>query len=123
MFDCKLALARIEGDLELMRELAGLFFTEAPRLLAEVRSSTVRADGPALQRNAHKLKGAVGCFAAKGAMDAAQALEVLGDEGNFAGAQEAYERLENEISLLRSALTLWLGDPSGESSIKPSEVL
>ncbi len=36
-FDREAALVRVGGDLGLLREIAGLFFGEAPRLLSDIR--------------------------------------------------------------------------------------
>jgi HPt (histidine-containing phosphotransfer) domain-containing protein len=99
VYDRETALSRVEGD-----DVVELFLEEAPGLLAGIRASMGRGDGPGLMRAAHKLKGAAGSLAANGAVHAAQALEMLGAEGNLAGAGEEYGRLEREIGRLRRAL-------------------
>lgn len=74
-FDQNVALARVEGDTELLREIVALFSDEAPRLLSEIRESITHCDSKALERAAHSLKGSVGSFGAQGAFDAALRLE------------------------------------------------
>ena len=103
-FDPAVVLKRVDGDMELLREIAGLFFEDTPRLLAEARAAIARADGSALERAAHALKGAVGNFGARAAFDAAMALEKMGRAGPLTHAPESLATLEQQIALLRPAL-------------------
>ncbi len=104
VFDQKAALARVEGDRDLLREIAGLFFAEAPELLSAIQESITRCDAQALERAAHTLKGAVANFGAPGAFDAAWRLEVMGRGGDLTNVQETYAELETEVTHLRGAL-------------------
>ena len=74
-FDMAAALERVDGDMELMKELAGLFLGECPRRMADIHRAIDRRDGPELQRAAHYLKGSVGNFGARRAFEAAGRLE------------------------------------------------
>lgn len=103
-FDLASALARVEGDEVLLRQLIGLFFAQAEKLLPEVRSASKRGDGKALERFAHKLKGSMGCFSATAAIEAALQLEIMGREAEFGQAEEALARLEMEVARLREEL-------------------
>ena len=104
IFDSTATLSWVDGDAELLREVIDLFISEAPEMLSNIRESIARSDAQALERAAHKLKGSVGNFRATGAMDASEVLEVMGRDGDLASADEAYDRLESEISLLERAL-------------------
>jgi len=103
-FDQNVALARVEGDTELLQEIVALFSDEAPRLLSEIRESITHCDSKALERAAHSLKGSVGSFGAQGAFDAALRLEVMGCGGDFTHAAEACVALEKEVARLERAL-------------------
>jgi PAS domain S-box-containing protein len=103
-FDPKAALGRVDGDRELLKEIAGLFFEDTPRLLTEVRNAIQRGDGRALERSAHALKGSVSNFGARTASDAAYSLEQMGRKGDFAKAPETFARLERQVDLLLPAL-------------------
>ena len=48
--DCAVALERLGGDEELLREVAGLFLDEYPMLMNEIRKAAVSRDADALQR-------------------------------------------------------------------------
>jgi len=104
VIDREAALARIDGDWELLRELAGIFLEESPGLLLGIRDAISRGDSEALVRAAHKFKGSVGNFAAQLAFDAALTLEEIGREGDMSKAEDAYETLETEAERLRRAL-------------------
>jgi CheY-like chemotaxis protein len=103
-FDPGAALKRVDGDRELLREIASLFFEDTPRLLAEVRNAIQRGDGKALERSAHTLKGSVGNFGARAAFEAAFSLEQMGRNGDFARATEVFTQLDRQLTLLIPAL-------------------
>jgi PAS domain S-box-containing protein len=99
------AVKQMEGDVELLKEIAEMFLEESPVLMDKMRQAAADGDCRKLERAAHTIKGSVGNFAAKSAFDAAQKLEELGREGNLDHAQEAFETLEREIERLKPALT------------------
>ena len=91
-------LARLDGDEELLAELAGLFIRESPKLLSAVQQAIAQRDAQGLERAAHALKGSVSNFAIPTAVKAAQTLETMGHEGNLAAADTAYAVLQEEIA-------------------------
>jgi CheY-like chemotaxis protein/HPt (histidine-containing phosphotransfer) domain-containing protein len=109
-FDPSVVLRRVDGDRELLREVASLFFEDTPRLMIDVRHAIAQGDGKALERSAHTLKGSVGNFGARAALDAAYALEQMGRNGDFARAQEVFDLLEQQVTLLFPALESLLND-------------
>jgi CheY-like chemotaxis protein len=105
VLDLQEALDRVDGDRDLLSEIANLFLADADEMMDVVRQAVEAQDGPALHRAAHRLKGSVLTFAAAPAADAALALELLGRDGQVGSAPEAFKRLELEIGRLVSALT------------------
>ena len=97
-------LARFDGDGELLRELAGIFLQECPRMLDEIRDTLRAADAKALERAAHTLKGSVGNFAMPGSWETAQRLELLAKSGQLSGAQEIFRVLEQQIAQFNQIL-------------------
>ena len=65
-FDLAAALDRVDGDVELMKELAGLFLDECPQRMAEIREAILRRDasgsgsGPRPEGVGGQLRGAGG---------------------------------------------------------------
>lgn len=102
--DWDLAMARLGGDSELLRELAGLFLDDAPRLVSAVRRAVEQRDGKAIERAASALKGAVATFAAQAAYKAAARLEMMGLEGDLTRVPQACAVLEAEVERLKVAL-------------------
>jgi PAS domain S-box-containing protein len=104
LLDKNKILAHLEGDAELLAELAGLFMQEYPRLMANIHEGIAHRDGLALERAAHQMKGSVGNFRNKAATHAAQRLESMGRESDFEGAAGEVQVLEEQIKLLMPEL-------------------
>ncbi len=103
-FDPNVALARVEGDRELLRKMVGLFGKQAPKLLGEIRAAGTSRDGRALERAAHKLRGSVGNFGAAKAFASAGRLESMAREGDFADTAIVGEELERDVARLQEQL-------------------
>ncbi len=95
--DWGVALQRVGGDHELLRELVAVYLDEYPRWLTELHGVVARQEAIGLQRLAHTIKGCMGQFGAEAAFSAAQRLEMMGREGRLAGAEEACAVLEMEL--------------------------
>jgi two-component system sensor histidine kinase/response regulator len=89
-------LARIGGNLAMLRELLGIFETDSARLVAQLHDAARAGDGDRLARAAHTLKGMVGFFEAPAAVGAAMELDALGRSGRFATAPALIETLSRE---------------------------
>ncbi len=90
-------LARFDGDRRLLRQLARLFLADYPSNLAQIKNALRSGDASALAKAAHKLKGAVGNFAASKVVAAAESIEMLGKCGDFIAAKDALVTLESEL--------------------------
>jgi PAS domain S-box-containing protein len=104
VLDREAALARVEGDVALLAELASLFVNDCRKMRSAVREALEHHDPEALARAAHSIKGSVGNFAASKAFDAALKLELVGGHGNLALAGEAAAALEEALEELCQAL-------------------
>lgn len=104
LVDWAVALQRVAGDRELLRELVTVFLDECPRWLAELRAAVAGHDAARVQRLAHTIRGAMGQLGAAVAFAAAERLELMGREGKLAGAEEAYAALEKEFQGVQPVL-------------------
>ena len=104
-------LARFDGDGELLKELAGIFLQECPRMLREIREALRACDPKALERAAHTLKGSVGNFAVASAWETAELLELLGKSGQLVGAEEILRTLEQQIAQFNQTLARNIAEP------------
>ena len=111
------AARHVGDDQDLLRDLAGMFAVEAPKMLAEVRAAVAANDAARLQRAAHTLKGAVGIFGARATFEAGLRLELMGRAGDLTGAAEATEALEQALGRLRQALAEYArAEPDGQAA-------
>jgi HPt (histidine-containing phosphotransfer) domain-containing protein len=102
--DREVALARVGGDLELLKEIAVLFLENYQVWLAEIRQATELGDAQAVERTAHGLKGSVANFGARKAVEASLSLESLGRSRDLTGATESLAALELALETLRGDL-------------------
>jgi HPt (histidine-containing phosphotransfer) domain-containing protein len=102
--DHQLALLRVGGDSELLREIAVIFLADYPRSLAEIRAAIAAADGKQLETSAHALKGSVANFGARAAVESASRLEQMGHAGDLRQSADALHALEQALSLLHAEL-------------------
>lgn len=98
------ALSRVGGDIELLREIAVLFMDECPRALAEMQDAIERGDAVKLESAAHALKGSVGNFGARAAVEAAFRLEQMGRAGELGDAKEVLRGLQTALAALSTEL-------------------
>src|SRR5262249_13417312 len=106
--DMQAALAYTGGDVELLREMIGIFLDACPGLLRELRDASAARDAARLKRAAHTLKGSVGYFSAPSVVVAAQALERMGRDNDLTGVEQACQKMEAEMERLRPALAAFL---------------
>ena len=104
-FDRAAALEHLDGDGELLKELAELFLAGFPDMLSRARQAVADLDGQELAREAHTIKGCVANFVATRAFNAAVEVEMSAREGDLAAAQKGCTQLAIEVSRLASALT------------------
>jgi HPt (histidine-containing phosphotransfer) domain-containing protein len=103
--DRSIALARVGGDTELLKELADLFLIECPRQMAELHDASARGDAKCIERTAHGLKGSVANFGAQAATDAAWRLEQLGREQRLTEVAVALNCLEQALAAVKAELS------------------
>ncbi len=60
------ALHRLDGDVELLREMAKITSEDLPEVVAQVESAIAAEDVESTVRNLHKLKGMLSTFEAEG---------------------------------------------------------
>jgi hypothetical protein len=87
------------GDLPFLKEMAGRFLREYPRLLAEVRDSIIQNDCEKLSRSAQTMEGRFALFGIHSACGAAWELETMGRTHNLARAQQVITEIETEIAI------------------------
>lgn len=101
-------LDRVDGDLDLLRELVDLFVLDCPRALMEIRAAITEQNSHALNRAAHAFKGAIGNFGPSQAFEAVQELEARGEAHDFMNVGEVYAALEAATQQMQATLISFL---------------
>jgi HPt (histidine-containing phosphotransfer) domain-containing protein len=82
------ALSHVDGDMQLLSELALMFLEDYPRLIEEAQSAITQNDGAVLERSAHTLKGRLAFFGITGIHKSISHLEIMGRTGDFGNASQ-----------------------------------
>jgi len=96
------AIVRASGDRALLAELTGIFLEETPETLSRIELALEAQDAQAIERLAHRLKGALLTLAAPAAARAALELETAAGAGSV--TPEALDRLRHEVGRLEEKL-------------------
>lgn len=104
VFDRKAALERVEGDSELLREMATVFLDNCDAMLNDLRRAHASGDARGLERAAHALKGCLANLAANEACQSAANLERLSREKDVDNLTGACAHLEQALERLRPAM-------------------
>jgi two-component system, sensor histidine kinase and response regulator len=91
------ALARVEGDEDVLKQMIELFLDDCPKVCADIETALHRADVAAIVAPAHMLKGSVSVFGAPAAEAAARRLEVAARQGDAAATAAAFGDLTVEL--------------------------
>jgi two-component system sensor histidine kinase/response regulator len=97
-------LERVDGDRDLLSELASLFLEDCPARKAALAEAVQSRDGHALEAVAHLFRGSIGIFGAAAAADVALRLELMGREDRWDGIEEAAATFTAEVERLEAAL-------------------
>ncbi len=104
ILDLDAALSRVDGDRELLVEMADLFLDEYPRLLSTLRDAVAQGNAPTAAYAAHTLKGSVANFSAMPAVTAAQKIERIARQGDLTHVHSAFADLEVQLNRLKPVL-------------------
>jgi HPt (histidine-containing phosphotransfer) domain-containing protein len=104
VFDKEVALSRVGGDTELLKEIAVLFLDDYPKSLRELREAVEAGDPKRVERSAHGLKGSVSNFGARPAVEAALQLETMGRAQKLVEVKQVLHTLELALAALRPEL-------------------
>jgi HPt (histidine-containing phosphotransfer) domain-containing protein len=102
--DRQLALSRVGGDKQLLREIAVLFIEECPRAVEQIQEAVARGDAVKLENAAHALKGSVANFGARNAVEAAFQLEQMGRTNQMSDAAGMLVELESALAVVCAEL-------------------
>ncbi|MBN7796641.1 YfiR/HmsC family protein [Parahaliea mediterranea] len=102
--DWRGALRNLEGDEELLHELADMFLEQYPGMLKTLEEAVANEAAAELQRAAHALKGSAQLIGGTAAAASALTLEKIGRSGDPAAAPPALHELRDNLERLKAAL-------------------
>lgn len=107
-YDFGSALARVEGDREILSEQMEFFLRDCPAILADIGAAISSRDGDSLRRAAHRLKGLAAGFDAAGVVDYARQLEEAGLSNDFRKTPALCDDLQAEAARLQQNIQAYL---------------
>lgn len=103
--------ANVEGDLDLLGELASVFLRECPQMMESIRAAVEERNPAEVEKAAHKLKGCLGVFTNRGPFECALHLEMMGRGNNLTAADKTFHELENQVRAFNSEMNKCLSKP------------
>jgi|HubBroStandDraft_1064217.scaffolds.fasta_scaffold07131_7 HPt (histidine-containing phosphotransfer) domain-containing protein len=100
VMDVAQTLERMEGDRELLEELARLFTDEWPKSAAEIEAALKAGDATLLERFTHGLKGAAANVGAERLSTAALEMEKMSAARNLKSIPPQWEIVKEEAATL-----------------------
>jgi len=104
VLDLETALARLDGDRELLNHAAEIFLDQYPSLIGNIRLAITNRDARSLEYACHSLRGSVDKFGAAAACELALTLELIGKAGNLPKDMSAMTALETELKHVKAAV-------------------
>jgi len=100
-----LALGRVDGDKDLLKELVETFQEDLSERVASLTAAIRRGDHHETFQAAHSLRGPLGVLCAEKALALAEELETLGRAGRLGGAATVGEAFEREMTKVAAFLS------------------
>ncbi|MFP4256875.1 MAG: Hpt domain-containing protein [Desulfosalsimonas sp.] len=110
IFDKKDFFDRVEGDLELARQLGEMFLDDTRETMELIRDRIGQKDADGVMRAAHSLKGASANLSALRLHRISRDLEEAAKENSLARAAEIFPALEDEVANFTTELKRHLLD-------------
>ena len=104
VFDKDEALKMFDDDVAFLKELVEIFINDAPGHMSEIKEAVDSRNSKALDKSAHKLKGAVANIGKNVTTDTAFKLETMGKESNLDGVEDVFDTLVKDVDDLMNAL-------------------
>jgi CheY-like chemotaxis protein len=106
--DFDAAFQKLPGGVELHRELAGVFLTECPKLLKELRQGLADDDAHTARRAVHTLKGAARILIAHQVMKLSGELEQLSKENQLDAVRSRLDEIASAVERACDVTKAWL---------------
>lgn len=120
VLDWSQALEAVQGDRELLKDVARAFLEEGPVLIEQIQQAILMGDKALLQRAAHTIKGGTRTFAAGPVADLSAQLEFMGRTGELTESAVTFANLRREMDKLNVQLVSFVNSgPVLENVVTP----
>ena len=109
LFDRDAVLANLDGDIELLHEIAGIYLESYGDDIGRIAAAAAARDGASLYAIAHTLKGSVGNFGATALVEAARVVEGRARQNDFDDIPAAVATLSGLLDQLAAELRAEVG--------------
>ena len=103
-FDPAAALEQLEGDMELLLDVTGMYLDCQEEMMQAVQEAVETCDFEELSRAAHFLKGTLSQIVAQAASEAALRLEIMGRQRDRTDLADAWQTLQDKNKRLCEGL-------------------
>ena len=104
VLDIEGTLSNLGGDPELYQELFDFFLDLVPGQLDDLEAAVTAGDVPAVDLQAHSMKGGAANVGAVRVAEASRELEILAKGGSLEGASALFAQIREEFSALQEAV-------------------
>jgi HPt (histidine-containing phosphotransfer) domain-containing protein len=108
IFDREAVLDLVDGEVELLQELAEMFLEDLPGQIELIQNALATSDAAAVQSVTHQLKSSVGNLGGRAAQEVVRELEDASRENNLVDANEQFEICQRELKQFQTALSEFL---------------
>jgi len=104
VFDYDDFMERMDGDMDLLKEVIEIFLEDAPSLVGALRLAILGGDKDAMERAAHTLKGAAANISAKGLQSLSANMQEIIKKGEAGDIEKLLGNMETHYEELAKAL-------------------
>lgn len=104
VFDYDDFMERMDGDMDLLKEVIEIFLEDAPSLVGALRLAILGGDKDAMERAAHTLKGAAANISAKELQRLSGNMQEMIKKGEAAHIEKLLGKMETHYEELAKAL-------------------
>jgi len=110
VFDYDDFLHRIDGDVELLKEVIEIFLEDTPVLLTNLYAGIKQGDAVAVERAVHTLKGATANISAKRLQQLSHHVQLVLKNNNVAYLEQFIDDFEENYEKLNQVLNGYLSE-------------
>jgi len=104
VFDYDDFMERMDGDMDLLKEVIEIFLEDAPNLVAALRSAVRNRNAEAMERAAHTLKGAAANISAKRLQQLSHVMQEMVKKGEVSQVERLLGDMEMHYEVLDRVL-------------------